>query len=208
MASIFMNIRELEKAGHETNLLFQLGDPYIDQARNHIVHAFLKTNYTDLIFVDTDLSFDSDAMLKLMRNDVGVVGGAYPYRSETTDGFPVKIKIDENKFPVTDYEKGLVECDFVPTGFMRINRSVFGKIYEKYPERIDDTGEIKFFTTGQLHLNDCDNRWWGEDVYFCKVCNDIGIKVYCEPMINFVHIGTLHKKGHYGNVLQNGGKVI
>lgn len=205
MASIFNNIKELEKAGHEVTFSFQLGDPYIDQARNHIVHAFLETDFTDLIMVDTDLAFDNDAMLKLMRNDVGVVGGVYPYRSETKNGYPAIIKTDENRYPVTDYEKGLVECEFIPTGLIRIKRNVFEAITEKYPERRDDTGEMKFFTTGQLFLSEGDSRWWGEDVYFCKMCNMLGIKVYCEPMINMVHIGTLHKKGHYGEFLQNGG---
>lgn len=208
MASIFRNIKELEAVGHEVTFNFQLGDPYIDQARNHLVKSFLKTDCTDLIFVDTDLAFDSDGMVRLMRNDVGVVGGAYPYRSSDQNGYPARIKLDEKKYPVTDVDKGLVECDFIPTGFMRIKREVFEAIQKEHPEHVDDTGEMKFFRTGQLFLSVGDARWWGEDVYFCKACTDLDIPVWCEPMINFVHIGTLHKTGKYADCLQNGGEWV
>ena len=208
MASIFNNIKDLEGRGYEVTFNTKMGDPYIDQARNFLVNTFLRTDCTDLIFVDTDLAFDGNGMWRLMRNDVQVVGGAYPFRSEDQNGFPVSVLLDEDKKPVTDYEKGLVECRYIPTGFMRINRSVFEALKRNYPDFTDDSGETKYFRTGQVFLSEGDTRWWGEDNYFCEICRRSGIKVYCEPMISFVHVARLQKKGNYAKFLQNGGKWV
>jgi hypothetical protein len=207
MASIFNNIKDLEKRGHKVTFSFQLGDPYLDQARNHVVKQFLESEYDDLIFVDTDLAFDSNGMWRLTRcEEIQVVGGAYPYRAQDKHGYPVNIKVDENLLPVTDYERGLVECTMLPTGFLRIRRDVFDAIRAALPEYVDHDGEYKYFRTGQLLLETGDTRWWGEDAYFCRLCTDLGIKLWCEPMINFSHDGVLHKCGKFADYLQNGGK--
>jgi len=206
MASIINNIKDLESRGYEVIFNTKMGDPYIDQARNWLVNTFLRTDCTDMVFVDTDLAFDTDAIYRLMRLDKGVVGGIYPFRSEDQDGYPVSPILDDDKKPA--HENGLVECKFIPTGLMRINRSVFEELKSRYPIYTDDSGETKYFRTGQVFLHEGDTRWWGEDNYFCEICARTGIKVYCDPMISFVHMGKLHKKGNYAEYLQNGGKWV
>lgn len=240
MVSIFQNMKELERLGHKVTYTFQLAGAYIDLQRNHLVRTFLETpEYTDLIFVDNDLAFDGDAMVKLMSHDVQVVAGVYPYRSQKDEGYPIDIKLDDKNFPVTDFDKGLIECDHVPTGMLRIQRSVFDVLRKNYGHMVDDKGEFMPFGTGFLEMykevverlvnevkklsglphdkdmtvnlfnpyENTDNRWWGEDVYFCRMCNKSGIKVYVDPSISFVHFGTLHKSGKYADYLKNGGSV-
>jgi hypothetical protein len=243
MTSIFQNMKNLEDLGYKVTFTLQLAGAYIDLQRNHLVKTFLENPaYTDLIFVDNDLAFDADAMVKLMKHDVPVIGGVYPYRSEAEDGYPIDIKLDGDNYPVADLEKGLIECDHIPTGMMRVQRNVFDTLREKYGHMVDDKGEFQIFGTGflkmyeqvverlinkirqlqnpskiydtslpDIDINDpyrgLDNRWWGEDVYFCRMCNDCGIKVYIDPTITFVHFGTLNKSGRYADYLKNGGSV-
>lgn len=206
MVSIFNNLRELEREGHALNFYLQTKGCYIDLNRNRIVNEFLKDGFTDLIFVDSDVAFEYDAMKKLIDQDAQVVGGIYPYRELDDKGYPIDIKLDENKFPVTNFQKGLIECIHLPTGFMRIRRDVFDILNEKYPENRDDKGDTFHFRTGLLFLDRGDKSYYGEDVYFCKICNEAGIKVYCDPTIEFIHFGTLPKKGRYSEFLKNGGK--
>lgn len=208
MFSIINNMRDLEKNGYEVVFNCKMGDPYIDQARNWLVDAFLKTDCTEMIFVDTDLAFDTEGMRRLVESDVDVVGGVYPFRSEEQNGYPITIKLDKDNKPFVDYDKGLVECKYIPTGFMKIKRGAFTVLKEAYPKFTDDNKETKYFRTGQVFINEGDNRWWGEDNYFCEICNRCGIKVYCDPMISFVHFGRLNKKGKYADFLQNGGKWL
>lgn len=206
MVSVFNNLKELEKDGHMLNFYLQTKGCYIDLNRNRIVDEFLKDGFTDLIFVDSDVAFEADAMKKLVDRDVQIVGGIYPYRELCDKGYPVDIKTDLNKYPVVNADEKLVECAHIPTGFMRIRRDVFDVLAEKYPENHDDEGRSFHFRTGLLFRDKGDHKYYGEDVYFCKICNEAGIKVYCDPTIEFIHFGTLPKKGRYSEFLKNGGK--
>ncbi|MCK9519604.1 MAG: hypothetical protein M0R74_11355 [Dehalococcoidia bacterium] len=226
MSSVLGGMELLRKNGIQSTLLFRLGDPYIDLTRNKLVVEFLKSGYTDIIFVDNDLSFDSDAFLKLMSRDVQVIGGAYPYRFQGKQGYPLKPKADENNNAIINNELQLIECEHIPTGMMRIRRDVFDILKRKYPYKVDNEGELQFFGTGQLPMYEAaverlvkeikllrgggagsmdiekvydslDNQTYGEDVYFCKICNEAGIKVYCDPTINFLHIGTYKQPGNF-----------
>lgn len=203
MFSIFNNVRMLEKAGYKITFHAQLGCCYLDQTRNHIVREFLeKTDAEYLIMVDSDLAFDFDAMAKMIKADVPVVGGAYPYRSYEKEGFPISIKLNEEGIPIGDRQKGLIECKFIPTGLMVTKRSVFKTLSEKYQDLHDGAGEFQFFSTGTLFKSEGNYDYYGEDVYFSEICNRAGIKVYVKPDIGFVHIGELHKRGNYDEYLR------
>jgi hypothetical protein len=207
MMSILNNIKNLEANGFEVSLNAQMGDCYLDQTRNHIVKTFLASDCTDLIFVDNDLSFDSDAMLKLMTKPVQIIGAAYPYRSQDKDGFPIAVHVHENLEFAGNKELGIIDCKFVPTGLLRINRSVFATLKEKYPKNVDAKGELQFFRTGLLFEDEGDNRWFGEDVYFCEISKRVGIINWCEPTIGCCHIGQLNKTGRLSDYLRAGGTV-
>lgn len=206
MVSIFNNLKQLEQDGHAINFYLQTKGCYIDLNRNRIADEFLKDGFTDLIFVDSDVAFEADAMKKLVDRDVQIVGGIYPYRELDDKGYPIDIRLDDKKYPVVNKEQQLIECEHLPTGFMRIRRDVFDILNEKYPENCDDKGRSFHFRTGLLFRDRGDNKYYGEDVYFCKICNEAGIKVYCDPTIEFIHFGTLPKKGRYSEFLKNGGK--
>jgi hypothetical protein len=202
MFSMYNNVSLLEKAGYKVIFHAQLGCCYLDQTRNKIVDKFLSSDCEYLIMVDTDLAFDANAMIKLILADKEIVAGAYPYRSADQEGFPISIKLDENRIPIGDREKCLLECSFVPTGLMCIKRSVFEILIKEYPDLIDTKGERQFFQTGILFAKEGNRDYFGEDVYFCEICKRAGIKIWCEPNIGMVHIGELHKKGNYDQYLR------
>lgn len=206
MHSIFNNIETLKAKGWEVALHVKMGDCYIEKVRNDIMHAFQKTDCTDLIFVDSDLQFDGDAMLKLLESPAQIIGGAYPYRSQDLEGFPVKIKTDEQGVPIGNVQLGLLECDFIPTGLMRVRRDALLKIKEKFPGDTNDKDEYQFFKTGIQFKEDGDHQWYGEDVYFCKICQKAGVIVWCYPKIGFAHIGQLNKFGNFHEWLLTHGK--
>jgi hypothetical protein len=205
MLSIFNNIEYLRKRGYDITFSAELGNCYIDLTRNRLVRNFLETDFTDMVFIDTDLAFDEDAIYKLVQHDTQMVGGAYPYRNPANKGFPIDIKLDKDKFPVTNFDLKLIECEHIPTGLLRIRRDVFDVLKEKYPENIDEKGDPFHFRTGLLFAEKGDHKFYGEDVYFSKICNEAGIKVYCDPTITFAHIGEIPVHGRFAEFLKNGG---
>jgi predicted O-methyltransferase YrrM len=190
--AILKNCVSLIKAGHIVTPYYS-NDLYIDRSRNMCVNLFLDSACTDLVFVDSDLAFDDDAILKLMKYDKDIVAGAYPYKKSQLE-FPVTLKYD-HQMNCKEEETGLVYATRVPTGLMRIQR----KVFEKLKCEKDERGIEQFFKTGMVVKND--PNWYGEDTYFCRKCIDAGIELYIEPRINFTHIGNQEFKGNYHEYL-------
>jgi hypothetical protein len=180
-------------AGH-TVIPYYNNDLYIDRSRNLCAHLFLETDCSDLIFVDADLSFDDDAILKLLAHDRDIVAGAYPYKKSQQE-YSVTLWFDEQK-NCKDEETGLVTCDRIPAGLMRIQRRVFDRMKEGL---LPDEREIyPFFQTGMV----CgDGQWYGEDAFFCKRWRDMGGVLWIEPRINFTHYGIQGFQGNYHEYL-------
>jgi hypothetical protein len=42
-----------------------------------------------------------------------------------------------------------------------------------------------------------DDKWYGEDVYFCKRWRNMDGEIFIEPRIDFIHTGGKHWKGNY-----------
>ena len=101
------------------------GGPLVAHQRNLAAKHFLETNNDLLLFVDSDMKFEPNDILDLIDSDKDIVGAQYYGYSEERD----------EKFPtwdsVIDYEwnkPGLIECNYVGTGFMMIRRKVFEKL--------------------------------------------------------------------------------
>lgn len=205
--SLLHNTHVLRSHGYNVTPYFHNGDCYIARARNLCVEVFLQSDCTDLIFIDADVAFDKDAILKLMKHDKGIVAGVYPYRKDQC-GYPAVLRFNEAN-NCLDEETGLVMAESVPTGLMRISRYVFGRMIDSYqmergiPAAGDKEGFYHFFDTGQLFEGD--KTWYGEDTYFCKRWRNMGEDIWIEPNINFSHIGQHKFKGNYFDFLSSGG---
>src|SRR5262245_9319592 len=69
------------------------GDSMVARWRSFIASQFLEAegtqSCTDLVFIDTDLSWNGDEFIRLIEAPVDVIGGAYPYKDESGD-FPLR----------------------------------------------------------------------------------------------------------------------
>jgi hypothetical protein len=174
----------------------------ITQGRNMCVAEFLKKDFTHLLFIDSDISFNEGAVGRLIEANKDVISIPYPLKDMNWDkGFKMiqegKIKsvLDlKNKafyrypFKVPDPENikiqnKVIEVTHSPTGFMMIKREVFEKMIIAYPNlRIDQDQLVngKVEKLGHMWnffdtLFDPEKRTYlGEDFAFCKRWRDIG----------------------------------
>jgi hypothetical protein len=192
--AILKNCISLMQHGH-TVIPYYNNDLYIDRSRNLCAHLFLETDCDSIVFVDSDLSFDDDAILKLLNHDRDIVAGAYPYK-KLVEEYPVTLWFD-HQMNCKDETTGLVSCERVPTGLMRVNRQVFEKM--QMGMQCDERGIYPFFKTGMVYPDD--PNWYGEDAYFCKRWRSMGGKIWLEPRINFIHYGINGFSGNYHEYL-------
>lgn len=93
---------------------------YIHHNRDIIVNQAIENKCSHVLFVDTDMVFNNDAIKRLIDHNVDIVGGRYNKRI-----LPIESTVKQD---ITE----LSEVPFVPTGFLLIDIEVFKKIGKPY----------------------------------------------------------------------------
>lgn len=183
----------------------------ITRARNVLVERFLRSPATHLMFIDADISFDPQAVLRLLAANKPCVTGTYP--KKTVNWSMVQKKL-EQKLPEPVHQQGLdfnlnvqqqrveVVNGFVKvldsaTGFMLIQRSVFQMLLEKLPQHIK---KVRNDTMG-LNINtyhvffDCivepdTRRYLSEDFTFCRWVQMAGGEIWTDVASPLMHFGS------------------
>jgi hypothetical protein len=184
------------------------GCAYLPVARNTLVAMFMKdVDATDLFFIDADVGFDASAVVKLLEREEQIVAGIYPLKKDER-GYPVQVKREDG---VPLGRDGLIEAEFLPTGFMRIKREVFEIMEKEYPELKYESNIVDIENSGVDEVYDFFNmgaigssKWTTEDFAFCQRWRDIGGLLWVYPNIDFTHTGNKAFKGNYYNYLSKG----
>ena len=202
----------------------------VTQGRNLCVAEFLnhKDNYDYLLFIDSDISFKSETIFKMIDADKDIIACPYPMKMFETDkmwkkiketdmvksekdllssGYMYPIKIGKNELIV---DKGVMEVTHAPTGCMLIKRNVIDKLIAKHPEleiyqptviNGKETKKENFYNLFDT-LHDLETkRYFGEDFGFCQRWTDIGGKVYVYVMDHISHIGDHEYCGRFYDML-------
>lgn len=182
-------------SGIAFHVAFVPGCSLITQARNQAVRDFLKSDADRMIFIDSDVSWEPGAVLKLALHKPDFVGGAYRYKDEV-EGYPVHY-LDRPELwadPVT----GLLEVAALPGGFMSLSRAVFTRLQEAFPNRAYRWSEQDFHA--YFHIP----PGGGEDGAFCNDWRSIGGQVWMDPGLTLTHCeGGKGYTGCIGNWLRS-----
>ena len=156
-ADYFKSCLQLTAIAASKKIELQFGtignESLITRARNTLVQLFMDDEqYTHLLFIDADISFNPESVMRMIDLDEEIVTGVYPRK--TIDWKKVKNKvlqnpeINEDELFASSLEynlnvvnpkkikvkKGFIEVLDGATGFMLIKRSVFKKMALAYPE--------------------------------------------------------------------------
>lgn len=86
MNSLIATIKRMNELGVELNILFCNNDSLVSRARNNLIaKAMSNPNTTHMLFIDNDITWDPDSILKLLIADKPVVGGIYPLKKYNWD---------------------------------------------------------------------------------------------------------------------------
>src|SRR3990167_9005761 len=99
----------------EYNLITQEGS-VLFLNRRRLVKKAQEMNATHLLFIDTDMVFEPDAVLKLLLHKKDIIGVHVNCR-----GFPLQTTVRMTEEQKKAMNGTLAKCDAVGTGFMLIN---------------------------------------------------------------------------------------
>jgi hypothetical protein len=151
--------------------------------RNRMVDLGRAQGIEWYFFVDADMTFPPDTLVRLLRWNVDVVGADYRMRGAPYD----KIGLGPDGKPVppdTDPAEGLVERSIIGLGCVLVKATVFEKLAEPWFAR---TWISEHATPDNPHGFSTD------DSYFFHYCRHHGFKLWCDMALT-------HEVQHIGEV--------
>ena len=189
------------------------GDSYVHRARNNMCDRFMEDpDNTDLFFIDSDMSWNPDALINMLMLPEGVVGGSYPVKNgwDMWTSIPeFRVVNGEHKLQGRELGDGtaLVEAHVLAGGFLRIKRQVLENFRERFPDlwyrepstRPDEPGRkyTQFFAAQSE-----DHQFVGEDHMFSKRMREMGQQMFIYPNATIEHYGVKGWRGNFDEFLR------
>lgn len=218
----------------ETKFSFLFNESLITRARNYLTDEFLRSDFTHMLFIDSDIHFNPQDIIALLALDKDIIGAPYPKKSmnwgniargarnhpdldpkeleKLVGEYVFNVVKGTQQFAVTEP----LEVMEIGTGFMMVKREVFGKFAEAYPNlkyKPDHVGQEHFDGSRYIHayfdtvIDPVSERYLSEDYMFCQWWRNIGGKIYLCPWMKTQHIGTYAFTGDMPKVAELTGKL-
>lgn len=154
-------------------------------ARNTLAQTAMDGDYDRVLWIDSDMTFESDAMIRLSHDldgDRRVVGGLCFTRRNTKPVIYSEVgirpsedqkgKLEPYRTYMENYPRNtLFKVAGIGAGFLMMETSVIREVYEKFgPPFFPEIG-------------------FGEDLSFCRRCSQLGIDIWCDSRVRIGHIG-------------------
>jgi hypothetical protein len=205
----------LKNNGHQVLFSDIYNESLITRARNTLTAMFLKTDSDYLLFIDADQGFDANAVVKMISENVDLVGAAVPMKAINWERVRRAAKEDqpdlslhsgyynintikkEDLLTIKDNPQKLLEVANIGTGLLLISRKVFEDLSELVGEYKSDQLDIGDIKKGdiikdywQTSIDQESKRLFSEDYKFFKMWRDLGNKVYLAPYVRVTHAGS------------------
>jgi hypothetical protein len=212
LGSVFL----LHKHSIRCEIRFIGGESLITRGRNHLCSFFMASDATHLLFIDGDIEWKPEDILRLISCNKGVSVGAYPLKMlpQEKDGGKQRYVVNPAKGAkpsIISERQTVYPVLNSGTGFMCINRKVIKKLQEAHPDlhyttdidrgllnsksasvdTISKCRENLYSLFDTSHNIEDNNHYLSEDYTFCKRWSDIGGNIWLDPEISLTHHGRL-----------------
>jgi len=181
-------------------------DALVQRCRNDTIHLALEEECDDLIWIDVDIEWQPEWIIKLLDYPVDVVGGTYPKKG------------DQKEIYVGDFgqmkpgPEGLYEVGGLGTGFLRFSRKACQWLWdnsEPYIEMPEMPGEKIKERRWIFDVGVKKNQLVSEDIYVCRrLVNEGGFKIYLDPKMTCNHVGGKKYQGDFFKWYKNNVRIL
>jgi len=188
----------------------------VHRARNLAVARFYqKTQATHFLFIDADIHFDPESVMRLLRSDHPVSCAAYPKKCVMWDAVDQYYKTGQSgkdpsrvaaslvmnfKYSNTPITDGFAEVLDGPTGFLLIKRDVFTQMFARYKE-LDCMNDHQnrdldeYCAVFDCMIDPVSRRYLSEDYAFCRRWQQMGGQIFADVMTVLGHVGNIRFYG-------------
>lgn len=207
LASTLLHLRDL---GIRCTFQFVVGSSVVSKARNELCAHFLASDFTDLLFIDDDMDWTPNDVVRLLASDKPLIGGVGRMRVQKPNADPnvwCWRPLVGSVGGLNQDEMGAIEVKGFGAAFMLINRAVFIRMVEAHPEwkrpgAADWPDAIRahyFEFFRQNHEGEAGEV--SEDYVFCDRWRALGETIWVDPDIALGHVGSWNFKGSVAETL-------
>jgi hypothetical protein len=181
LAQLVMTTQAYVPEGTQLGLTMAAGT-YVHSARQELVEALVQQGVSHILWIDSDMSFPKDALIRLMERNEPVVGINYSLRGLPPDYVAIKrIGVPSEKLATTEDSTGLEQVEALGFGLVLTRIDALRKL----PPMADGP----WFNFDWLNES---RQWVGEDVYFCKLLGAAGVPIHVDHDLSkeCSHIGS------------------
>jgi len=212
----------LNQNGYDMAFSAIFNESLIQRGRNALAHGFMqRPECTHLMFIDADIKFNPQDIIKMIEADKDIICGIYPKKEinwvevekAVKEGVPtdklktrtasVVVNLKDYAGSVTVPVSEPVEIFNGGTGFMLIKRNTF----EVMKSVVNSYNNDVLFLDGGISndriteyfacaIEPGTERLLSEDYFFCWKAREAGLKVWAAPWAQL---------GHFGSYLFEGG---
>jgi hypothetical protein len=197
----------------------------VPRARNTLTAFFLRSDCTHLFFIDADIEFKVEDVIRLIAADKDIAVGAYPKKGINWDivkkfsitnpeatqdelacagsEYAINFQFKDIEKRAIEVQDGLVALKDAGTGFMLIKRNVIERMTKAYPElqynndiNVDKDLDKHTYALFDTIIEESSKRYLSEDYTFCRRWQDLGGQVWLDPNISLNHYGTIPFRGN------------
>ena len=199
-----------QQYGIQIHVMFLCNHSLITMARNRIVAEIFrqdKHDWDSIVWIDADISWQPEDLLKLALHDEDVVCGTYRKKIHEACHFTIKLIPGKE----TPDERGLIEVEATGTGFLRVSRNAMQDLLasEKmsYTEKLThaDLTPVMMEIKNLFESGNKNGEMLSEDFFFCSKLRERGYKIMLDTKIDLGHDGSFTYRGsmsHYLNFLK------
>jgi hypothetical protein len=219
-----ISLLKLQKAflqrGWGLGFLLQAGDALVTRARQTIVCHFLdQPGSTHLLFIDADIGFEPEQVVRLLEFGADVTAAAYPVKQinwelmagavqagrAPLESATLSYVVEREATEEMVVREGFVKSRYAGTGFLMIRRSVLERMMEHYPElrythehKGGDRLEGSRWRSALFNcMIDKDTGFYlSEDFSFCRRWTDMGGEVWVDYTSRLEHVGVMVYRGN------------
>lgn len=204
------------KSGVKFTTIFLGNESLIQRGRNTIAHHFLSMpDATHLLFIDADLKFRVEDVVKMIKADKSLIIGPVPLKGYNWEEVRQRALAGETEINRTGGvfninhlpgvgmvdEETPFEIEHGGNAMMMIRRDCFEELAPHTPYYTNGGASLpdgeKILDFFRVEIDKEKNHLLSEDYFFCSSYRKIGGKVWCAPWCQIGHFGSHLFNGHY-----------
>lgn len=173
----------IEAVGIEHFLVFEIGSPYISAARATMLRKALDAKADVIVFIDHDISFRPDDLVRLIQTEGDVVAGTYRFKKADEEYMGSIFGLADGRPEVRD--DGCIRACRVPAGFLKVTKEAVDRFMKAYPALC--YGPRYNLSVDLFNHGAHEGVWFGEDYAFSRNWIDAGGDIWVVPDLDLTH---------------------